>query len=1396
VPVQDFLITFKADTTGALTAINALATRVKEVDALLNSTLNRGSVAGGRANPLTQAAQAGPGAAKAVNQVAAGFTRMGQGVGVANDRVQGLLEKIKSIRRESANLKTQPNLSEKQIAGIDASSLSRQLNAFRQLESTLAGLQRRGDPVAAQLANVRREVDRLAISSQKANQLSSLLGTRATINRKMEIRGRETGVPGGDRDLIRSAMRNEEALQRIGNKAANAKLDNLRRQFAALPPAISASTRSMLEFNAALQRRVSMGESLKLPNLSAATLTKGLDNGIELMKRGYGEGAQAVEFFGQRVSALPPTLDRAAQGMLNHGRRVAEGLFIYEALGRAMQAVSAQIELVNNLAREQIRFNAVSGGLGAGGSSDFLLGLQDIAVRTNTPMDELASQIDTVGAAMIDNGDAARRMADSQQFLNDAGQFTNITTRDLATETENLLGIYNMAGDGVGEFSDRLGRIVLAGRNSSRIIQGVTDVLSEAGRSARATGFDFDFLASVGGQMVQDLIGTMSGSEIGTMLNTIIGRLVDPQVISKIGDLTDGMIKFSNTDGTLRNTHDILIDIFDAIKTGAIDAETARSVLDQIVPPLNPGARAFVDALQRNIPEALEDMNRIMGGSAEDAKALSDALVSGPGERFAASMKEVQGALTGIFTEEIITAGNTFADMLKTLASLLGSGEAGGGLAGAITSIVVRLTLFGALMAGFSFAWRNISAMLGSSRARMEAIRVALTGMTVATTANTTAAGANAAVTGANAAALSQVGPAAGRGAAGMIALTGAMSAMRSVMSSLLGIAKGLLPILLAMAAIELPETWADTMAAGNIQDQVAGRSRLSGDLLSRGFQVASQPSSVRGIAEAASNTGQDLFGGEELSDNQFNNVVALSEALIILQRDGKLTAASQKALEDQIIGTGGKIKEQAFTAHELVASMDVLVNSTSDGAAAWDGYTEAAGGVPEVLDAVANAEKRASDAMMMNAELSDERAAAMSRLTQQLREGSITVDEWSKGQSNAAAASEAAATFIANYGDQLAQIPGLQERMARTGETAAAALMGLLLENPDTFDQRLGIIDYLNDVAEANAELAAEVEQNPPKFSLETQQLMEDAATVDEVYIRLRKSGALVKREIQENPITPEIALERLRAQAAAALNIYKVMLQASAEYHKRTSSAMQAANPEVGQALRSRVRSQGGDMQALERAIAELDAAGKSLGDAGDELAAGGAAFGALGTIREGDSRLDSASSREPSQTGIIDIGDLPASTISQIVAIASAAQSRVVAAGGVVDDDETTAFFKDAAFQRLVAGVDQRFLQQAIEELTEVEKRRLELESARLQDVTRSTVVQTGPIQSIVSAPVLAAGGGVLTGQGLNADPRLGNFTINVPINWSGMDLATLQRFIYESIAKAYIDAGRGG
>jgi hypothetical protein len=1266
-------------------------------------------------------------------------------------------------------------------------NVQQELTATRQLERALFKLEQRGEPVSRQLQQVRADVDRLAAAANRAKSLDTLLRRRASLDTRIESRSIRTNQTGQDRDLVRAAMRNEEALSRLGDPKAASRLQVFRQQFASLPPVIDAATARMQEFNRSLQQKVLNTERFNLPQLDARTLMGGLQNGLDMMKAGLAEGGQAVDFFGERVGGLPPTLDRVAQGMLNHGRRVAEGLFIYEALGRAMQAVGEQIQLVNNLAREQIRFAAVAGGLGDQGSSGFLLGLQDIAVRTNTPMDELAAQIDTVAAVMLEAGDATQVAAASTEFLNQAGQFTNITQRDLASETKNLLGIYNQTGDSVGEFADRLGRITVAGRNNSAIISGITDVLSEAGATARSTGFDFDLLASLGGQMVQDLLGTMEGGEIGGLLNTVIGRLNDPQIRNKIRDLSDGLISFTDANGKLRDSASVLLDIFTILEDGS---EVKALVLDQVIPPLSPGRRALIeDTLGRNLPEAVADMGRIMGATAEDATNLSEALVSGPGERFAAAMKEVSGAMVGIFSEEIIGLGNQFADILRTIATLLGAGQPGGGFAGGLAGAATQFIILIALAKTLTYVGRNLALMFGAGRIRAGVVAADIANLNTATTTG-------APLVGAYGSKVANVGTQAQTASTKVGALRGVIG----------GLARALSNPLTLIIAIELLQNIPDVVDSWKAQfDSELSSGLVDRDVLNFAFaelgNIEALGVDLTSIARLDFIFGNAAAGATKLSEIQFQNVENLARAMIQLQKEGKLTAEAQKVLDAAITASGGGIKDQLVPFEDLIAAYNTSILATEDlsstsrsAAGSWGGYTEGVDETTEALDDLTDAERRAQDAMVLNAGLSDARAQALLKLTDQLRAGSITVDEWAEGQQNAAQATEAAASFIAAYGTQLNLIPGLQERVAQSGETAAEALVGMLLDNPDTIAERIGILEAMVEIAETNEEVAANLEANPITPRIDNETFNRDREVSDSIKVAVEQGWVTLHEVVDRNPVRPQLDLSALKAQAIAALKIYQTMIAAS----KTVRTSMDPRRQGITSGAETRAGAARTELNSLNAAIAELERAGEGLANAGAELSGLGDAFNVFGGIRGDDPRLESSASdgeREPAQTTIVDIGDLPASAIQQIIALATAAQNQVVGAGGVVDTDETAAIFKDAAFQTLIQGVDQRFLQQAIEELTEVERKRLELEQARLQDVTRSLVTQVGPIQSITSAPVLAAGGGILSGQGLNADPRLGNFTINVPINWSGMSLTQLQEFIYKSVSQAWIDAGRG-
>jgi hypothetical protein len=1514
VAIQDFLITFRADTAQALAAINALYARVQQVDAQLNSAMGRRT---NLAAPLTQAATAATNAARGLSQTAAAMGQIsnvarrnvttldaqGKAVtGVAN-RFMALNREIKATKRAQEEvpvgrygkaitmletMRGQVGLTNQQIDRLQQSFRDQRaaqqfgtevgkLNTrFRELDATMGrsgGMTRRNitnmrqltqemarlggtqagfDPraarmlpimeraysrlppvldataraqqrltdsvaraeartrgtfrtrdqelralsvyegrlqqaaasgmnVAPQLAAVANSINAVSAAAAQSKNLQQLNNRFKELDASM---GRSGGMTRKNITEMRNVLTELNKVGTAGGADPRAKIMGpiINQRYAELPPILSGATQGMLNFNKSLRESVELAQQFRLPMPAPRQLGQGFQGAIDVLKTPglpapvYRQAGEDARFFADQLNQLPGSFEASARSFTLHARRIAEGIILYDALGKAVQAVSQQIKLAGDLAREQIRFEAVVGELGPGANQQFLSGISEIAVRTNTQLTDLASVMDTVAFATDRAAQAGARETQALQLMNRIGEFTNVTQRGLQEETENLIGIMNVFGMSMDEWENGLGGIVVMGDRSARAIQAITDTVSVAGRSARSAGVDFHFLGALGSEIFRELQGSMSGSAIGSQLNTIFGRLSDPSVQDNIEEITGGIIRFRDANNQLRDGDLVFAEIFAAIEAGMLTSREASEVFDQIVPPLNPGARSFVEMLQRVMPKALATAREGAQATGDDLSELSDKLVSGPAESFSRAIIGLQAAMTQLFSENITGGMRMFAGLLQLISNILSS-DIGGPIAG----LVVQAT---ALAVGFRvlrYVGHGLFEMMAGGRLRAEQLSRALQG----------------------------VGIGAATAQKSSFSMIGTLKAVGTTM-------KGLITSVAAFArAIALPFTiFIAIEQIGNIpnivntiqtqMDDAVKAVRIDPDLLARAFTVSGGPEGIfKDIATGASLFGTDplgnLFGGADVSAREFRNIVALADAVKYLRNEGKLTGEVFQRLEAIVASANAKTNVQVVTVQDLIDAYNEAAGSTGDLATGNAELDKILADLTASTEAQTEATRKLQNEEVILASLTGARMEELERLNGLLREGAISVDDFSKAQSDLGSASKTVSAWMAQYGDQLSLIPGLQERVRQTGEDAATALLKMLLDNPATIRERMDILDMMVEIAEVNAQVAEDVANNPVEVSIETQRLVWGARETKKIFEWLSTGTWEIRRELDRSPIEPKMDLERLKAQATAALKIYKVLLEATAAYHRSTSAMDQAANPEVGQARRAKTRQTGANVGALERAIAELERAAGSIAGAGGDLSSAGKAWEELGKIREGDPRLDSgaaAREKQPKQTAFVDIGDLPPSVIAQIIKMAQSAQSRVIAAGGTVDTDETVAIFKDARFQRLISGIDQRFLTQAIQELTEVERRRLELEQQRLQDVTRSMVVTSGPIQSMVSAPVLAAGGGMLTGQGLNADPRLGNFTINVPINWSGMSLTQLQKFIYDSIAKAWIDAGRGG
>lgn len=1315
--IEDFLITFRADTAQALTAINSLASRVQTVDAQLNAALGRLNTPRTARSVSSSIAQGAPQAVRQVDALAASLRRL------RNDRT--------ALENDLANLR---------LSGVD----------FGQ---------------------------------------------------------------GGEREsgLLRRLINVNTQMARLGDGMAAGKVRTFQAQFDALAPSIDRVTRSLINNVQTLRERQTISErtSGAVPALTAPALGRGFADSISLMRKGILGAGDDAQFFADRINALPPAWDRATVAFGHHARRIAEGIIIYDAFGRAVQGVADTIANIAAVQREQIRFEAVVGERTPQQQEEFVANLGDIAVRTNTQMSDLASVLDTVAASMQGVGTAAQVAAAAQEFLNDVGQFTNITQRDVATETDNLLGLFNLSGDSVTEFSDRIGRIVVAGKSSSSVIQQIADGLSEAGRSAASAGFDFDILTAVIAQIVPKFKGALSGREIGAAVNTFIGKMGDPNTINKIKEFSDGLVQVTDAAGNLRPASDVFLDLAKAADRFGIDSAKFGKILDQIVPPLNPGARATVKTIISEFIPAIEAAGPQMKATAIDAKNLSDALVSGPAETVSRALIALSVAAQQAFSDDVIAGANVLASLLSTLTRVVGF--LGTGLGG----VVIQMLAFVAGAKVLQFGLKNIGTLLLGSQIRAAAMAFEMA----------RASGAARAIGTSTAVAAGQMRLFSD---ASLVAGTrlGALGAgLKGLAAGGLALAKSFAPLLAIMAFMEATnfasninsqsEALASSIVTASGVDELSGIDKAIADLQNR-------------LNELDSNPVMDILG---LSDRHaleasISNLKALRENFDLVGESSdeirKRIDALKAKLAEGFLGFGGLGKGERDQAENELDSLNRLLSMMGDDdsvsinelSEAFTGLTtateESATGVEtfdewmrkldtslvagtDSVNAFADAEQRAAAATEINAGLTGVRASLLNDLLDQLSRGSITLDEFNAAQGRIGRSSELASKFIAAFGSDLSLIPGLQERIAATGEDAATALTKILSGgDTTTIDQRLDVIEQMIEIQEANLEAAESVENNPIIPTIETEPLQATAGRALQFYHDLDQGTVSTAQFLRDNKPTPEIDLSRLREQLREALTALQALKAATGEGGLFGTLPDFLINPVLSGArsdLDQKIEDLREQIKRLEdSATGSIDDASRAYQEALRRE------YELLKTIRDGDSRLGSMAESKP-QTALVDVGELSARQVRQAISIARQLQAAIPGASKEAAD-ETVALIQDARFLQFIRGLDQRFLAEAIQELTEIERRRLELEQQRLQDVTRSIVTQVGPIQSLVSSPVLAAGGGLLSGSGLNADPRLGNITINVPINWSGMSLTQLQNFIYKAITSAYIAAGRGG
>lgn len=373
--------------------------------------------------------------------------------------------------------------------------------------------------------------------------------------------------------------------------------------------------------------------------------------------------------------------------------------------------------------------------------------------------------------------------------------------------------------------------------------------------------------------------------------------------------------------------------------------------------------------------------------------------------------------------------------------------------------------------------------------------------------------------------------------------------------------------------------------------------------------------------------------------------------------------------------------------------------------------------------------------AQQIGIELADTRAAAIAKLDNQLAQGNITLAEHTQGLQTVNEVSDLASKLTALYGDQLGAIPQLQGAVGEGTDAMSEALFNFILMGEGNIDSLLQQGTALLQFGLQHAAIADHVNNNPIIVKMAVQTLSD--------------------ADLRANP---ELAAAQRFARDEAFGNPFATSMPSN-----------------IAAGL-------GAELERL------LSSFGNSVGQAIDQQGKTSFGFG----------KDPKTTAREAPATPILDVGDLNASQVAQLIAIASRLRDQLPGEKARSADD-VVALIKDAKFLQTVKGIDDRLLRIALEELTATEKERLELEKQKIanENVLKNLSTNVGPLGALISQPTaFGVGGNLALGQGLNVDPSAGNFTINVPIELQGLSPADLQAQIYATIAAAIRDALRSG
>lgn len=915
-----------------------------------------------------------------------------------------------------------------------------------QVEAALnrVGVRGAGGSTATQLNQQALATQRLA-NAQKSQAQAAAAQARAQTSaaRTAQIHARTT-------QILTSA-------QRAGQRAHLAYTDGLRSTIQ--------RTEEMIRANEMLGRAP-----------QAVGLARGVIAAQKLVRAtaaGTIENDRAVASFNRLNTVLQANrfaFDQWTRTFGHHALRIAEGLIIYNAFARAIEGVTAALQLVAQTDLEMERLSQVLGGLSETQADSFLKGLGDIAVQTNTDISKLVGTTDLIAGAFrgLPEGQQQEGILAMQRL---AGEFSNVlgTGRSQEQVAEDLFGLFRLMNfpintTGIAQFREFLDFLVVAGRRSAFGIESIHDALLATGATANTIGLDFKVLSFALDDLTQGFTAAGDAATIGTRLNTILGKFTNTPIVESIEEITEGIISVKDASGGLRTATDIILQITEAISSGEIvrGSPMFKELMENLAAPLQPGSVGLVTRFFDAVGNGLERMRTEGAGATGALEDLSAIFVQSLAGRFGAFIQKIKTGILAVrhdiedFLGSLLGLGNSIVDFFGLLgASTTLTIVKFLAFVGSAKLLLVILSRFGLLLTSMSASFLLASARTGTFASTL------LFGATAGT----------------------QMG-------LGLTAAGVGASRLQVAMGGLMAVMSRFLPILLAFAAIEVASSLlsqADQIST--LRDRL-GLSETEAQSLVHDLKAGQKPGAERtkegSVAPVASTTLQTRFGvgslgglteqqaggagAQERIQQQIENVLNLTNAIKQLEDTGQDTPDVIRAMEAAVLNanTANEVLELSTT--ELIEAGLTNTQTIDAEAQSMQELLASLGLTSEAMNQFTAEQQIANQAMELQRGLVEETSDAYSDLVDRLREGKITAEEFATGTDAINQAADLASQLVAATNEQLAQMPQFAGPAAQGMDALAAAVFQVFLGASNTIPMLQPLIAQIVRVAAASA--------------------------------------------------------------------------------------------------------------------------------------------------------------------------------------------------------------------------------------------------------------------------------------------------------------------------------------